>query len=108
MSENVIPISIHPDYCPKGQRSRQRVFDLGLHWYSGAPGLSWFTNYWVKKIQRGTRWELYCSREESLCRREYCGTFEADELRDYFDDVGFYLDDEEWREMGLGRMADII
>ena len=83
------------------------MFDLGEHWYSGAPGLSWVTNYWVKKIQKGTLWELYCSQEESLSYREYCGTFAADELRNYFEDVAFELDEDHWRELGLGRIAEI-
>jgi len=108
MPENIVPISKHPEYCPKGQRSRQRVFDLGEHYYSGAPGLSWVTNYWVKKIQRGTLWELYCSQEESLSYREYCGTFEVEELRTYFEEVEFNLDEDQWRGMGLGRAADIV
>ena len=98
MSKKIVSISKHPNYCSKGQRSRQRVFDLGEHWYSGAPGLSWVTNYWVKKIQKGTLWELYCSQEESLSYREYCGTYEADELRAYFDDVDFDLEEDRWRE----------
>ena len=108
MSENIIFISKHPNYCSKGQRSRQRVFDLGRHWYSGAPGLSWVTNYWVKKIQKGTLWELYCSQEESLSYREYCGTYEVDELRTYFEEVDFDLEEDHWREMGLGRAADLV
>ena len=107
MSENIISISRHPNYCSRGQRSRQRVFDLGEHWYSGAPGLSWVTNYWVKKIQKGTLWELYCSQEESLNYREYCGTFEVDQLRDYFEEVEFDLEEGQWRKIGLGRKAVI-
>ena len=108
MSENIISISKHPNYCSKGQRSRQRVFDLGRHWISSAPGLSWVTNYWVKKIQKGTLWELYCSQEESLSYREYCGTYEVDELRTYFEEVDFDLEEDQWREMGLGRAADLV
>ncbi|MDD9960184.1 MAG: hypothetical protein OXU66_14790 [Gammaproteobacteria bacterium] len=108
MSKNIVSISKHPNYCSKGQRPRKRVFDLGEHWYSGAPGLSWVTNYWVKKIQKGTLWELYCSQEESLSYREYCGTYEVDELRAYFDDVDFNLEEDRWREMGLGLAADIF
>jgi len=108
MSKHIVSISKHPKYCSKGQRSRQRLFNLGRHWYSGAPGLSWVTNYWVKKIQKGTLWELYCSQEESLSYREYCGTFEAEELRDYFEEVGFELDEEQWLEIGLGRGAELL
>ena len=53
------------------------------------------TNYWVKKIQKGTLWELYCSQEESLSYREYCGTYEADELRAYFEEVDFDLEEDD-------------
>ena len=108
MSKNVVSISKHPNYCSKGQRSRKRVFDLGRHWISSAPGLSWVTNYWVKKIQKGSLWELYCSQEESLSYREYCGTYEVDQLRTYFDEVDFDLEEDQWREMGLGLTADIV
>ena len=105
MSKNIVTISKHPNYCPKGQRSRRRLFDLGRHWYSGAPGMSWVTNYWVKKIEKGRLWELYCSQEESLSHREYCGTYQADELRDYFEGVQFELDEKDLLEIGLGRTA---
>ena len=48
----------------------------------------------VKKIQKGTLWELYCSQEESLSYREYCGTYEVDELRTYFEEVDFDLEED--------------
>ena len=47
----------------------------------------------------------YCSQEESLSHREYCGTYQADELRDYFEGVQFELDEKDWLEIGLGRTA---
>ena len=108
MSKNIISISQHPNFRPKGQRSRQRLFDLGRHWYSDVPGLSWETNYWVKKIQKGTLWELYCSSEDSISTRVYNGLWKAKELRYYFDDVGFELPEDEWLWMGLGMLADVI
>ena len=63
------------------------------------------TNYWIKKVKKGTLWELFCSQEESLRRKESCGKYTADELRDYFEEVGFELEDDHWREIGLGRTA---
>jgi len=108
MSKNIFPISQHRRFCRGSRRGRQRLFNLGEHRYSGAPGLSWVTNYWVKIIQKGTLWELYCSQEESLSYREYCGTYEVEELRTYFDEVDFDLEEDHWREMGLGRAADIV
>jgi len=108
MSENIFPISEHSNYCPKGRRSRQRVFDLGKHRHTCASGLSRVTNYWVRKIQRGTLWELYRAQEDALHRREYCGTFSADQLRDYFDGVGLELDESHWLGIGLGRCAELL
>jgi hypothetical protein len=108
MSKNIISISLHPNFRPKGQRSRKRLFDLGRHWYSGAPGLSWETNYWVKKIKKGSAWELYCSLEGSLSVREYNGIWGVNELRNYFEEINFELSEDEWLWMGLGRGAELI
>ena len=109
MSKITISIADQPQCCAqKSLRSRKRVFDLGEHLYSGAPGPCWRTNYWVKKLGKGEEWELYCSQEKSLRTREYSGTFAPTELRQYFDDIEFYLDEEEWLDLGLGYTADII
>jgi hypothetical protein len=46
MLKNILSIKSHPDFFSgKKARSRQRVFDLGEHWYSGMPGCDWRTNY---------------------------------------------------------------
>jgi hypothetical protein len=109
MSKITISIADQPQSrAQKSLRSRKRVFDLGEHLYSGAPELCRRTNYWVKKLGKGEEWELYCSQEESLRTREYSGTFAPTELRQYFDDVEFYLDEEEWLDLGLAYTADII
>ena len=109
MSEKTTNIADHPYFqYLKDLRPTIRVFDLGEHEYSGAPGLSWRTNYWVKKIRKGEKWELYCSQENSLRKREYAGTYSPDELHEYFDEVGFHLEDWQWREMGLAYTADIL
>jgi len=108
MSKKVISISQHSNFRPEGPRSRQRMFDLGPHEFMGAPGLSWRTNYWVKKVEKGTYWELYSSQETSLKRKEYCGTYDVEQLRDYFDEVSFWLDEEYWLSIGLGRKADVV
>ena len=50
MSEKTTNIADHSKFqYRKSLRPTIRVFDLGEHEYSGAPGLSWRTNYWVKK-----------------------------------------------------------
>jgi len=51
---------------------------------------------------------LYCAREESLRKRIYAGTFKPDELHDYFDRVGFYLEEWQWLDMGLAYTATIL
>ena len=109
MSKITTNIAEHPQFLyAKSLRTRKRVFDLGYHFYSGAPGLSWQTNYWVKKLGKGEEWELYCSQEESLRKREFAGTYKPDELREYFDQVEFYLEEWEWLELGLAYTAEVI
>ena len=109
MSQITSNIADHPQFfSAKKQRTRRRVFDLGEHIYSGAPGLSWCTNYWIKRIGNGEQWELYTSREEAISRREYAGTFSPAELREYFDGVGFVLEEQSWLDYGLAYTADII
>jgi hypothetical protein len=84
-------------------------FDLGRHWYSSAPGTSWRTNYWVKMLDKRAKYELYSSQEESIEEPVYAGTFTPTELREYFDGVSFFnLDEDCWREIGLGYTADVI
>ena len=108
MLKRTTNIAKHPQFLyAKSLRTRKRVFDLGYHCYSGAPGLSWQTNYWVKKLGKGEKWELYCSKEESLGKREYVGTYKPDELREYFDQVEFCLEEWQWRNMGLAYTAEI-
>ena len=109
MSKITINIADHPRArAQKSLRSRKRVFDLGGHSYSGAPGLCWSTNYWIKRIGKGESWELYATLEEAPGQRVYSGTFSPVELRQYFDDVAFYLDEEEWLELGLAYKAELI
>ena len=108
MSANITSIKSHRDFLSgPALRTRKRVFDLGEHCYSGAPGLCWSTNYWIKRIGKGESWELYGTLEEAPRQRVYSGTFSPAELRQYFDEVGFYMDDQDWRDYGLGYTADV-
>ena len=108
MSATITSIESHRDFLSgPALRTRKRVFDLGRHSYSGAPGLSWTTNYWIKRLGKGEYWELYGSIEPALSRREYAGTFTPDELRQYFEEVGFHMDYQDWREYGLGFSAEV-
>jgi hypothetical protein len=109
MSANIISIQSHRDFMKISEsRTRKRVFDLGRHCIATAPGLSWETNYWVKKIEKGRRWELYASEEESLRTRQYCGTHTPNSLREELDLVDFFLDEDGWRWMGLGHKAEVV
>jgi len=105
MSANITSIKSHRDFLSgPALRTRKRVFDLGEHCYSGVPGLCWSTNYWIKRIGKGELWELYGTLEEAPRQRVYSGTFSPIELRQYFDEVGFYMDEQDWRDYGLGYM----
>ena len=54
MSANITSIKSHRDFLSgPALRTRKRVFDLGEHSYSGAPGLCWSTNYWIKALGKG-------------------------------------------------------
>ena len=100
MSATIISITTHRRYEKGSKRGRQRVFTMGYHTYSGGPGCCWSCNYWIKKTNKGTAWELYVSSESALSYkyRLYNGTYSAEHLRDYFESVDFELDEDHWRE----------
>jgi len=80
---------------------RQRVFYLGSHHYAAGPGFSWSTEYWVKRVERGKRWEIHCTHpEESGRQRLFFGLYDPEEVREYFESVVFEICDEEWWVMG--------
>ena len=55
----------------------------------------------MKRIQRGTAWEIYCTNPEETGRqRLLMGEYSPESLREYFDDVGFEMEDWLWWEMG--------
>jgi len=69
MSATITSIELHRDFLSgPALRTRKRVFDLGTHSYSGAPGVSWRTNNWIKRLGKGEYWELYASLEPALSR----------------------------------------
>jgi len=37
----------------------------------------------------------------------YSGTFSLAELGQHFDEVGFYIDEQDWRNHGLGYTAQV-
>ncbi len=110
MSATIISITTHRRYEKGSKRGRQRVFTMGYHTYSGGPGCCWSCNYWIKKIEKGTAWELYLSSESALSYKDrlYNGTYSAEHLRDYFESVDFELEEDHWREIGAGRTAEVV
>ena len=80
---------------------RQHVFYLGPHHYAAGPGFSWSTEYWVKRIDRGKHWDIYCTNpKESGRQRLFFKLCDPEEVREYFESVEFELSDEEWWKMG--------
>lgn len=110
MTASIISITTHHRYVKGSKRGRQRVFAMGYHTYSGGPGCCWSANYWIKKINRGNAWELYLSSEDALSYRYrlFNGTYTPQDLRNYFDTVDYELEEDHWREIGLGYSAEII
>ena len=101
MSANIIEIPVNQATRTIPEIPRKRIFYLGNHVYSAGPGLSWCTEYWVKRIQRGAAWEIYCTNPEETGRqRLWMGEYNPESLREYFDDVGFEMAEWPWWEMG--------
>ena len=81
--------------------TRKRVFYLGYHEYTVNPLYAWRTDYWVKRIRKGERWELYCTDPENTGnQRILFGEFSPQDIRRYFEDVGFEVTDDDWHSMG--------
>ena len=77
------------------------MFYLGPHHYAAGPGFSWSTEYWVKRVERGKKWEIYCTHpQESGSQRLFFRLCDPEEVREYFESVEFEISDEEWWEIG--------
>ena len=99
-------IADHPYFqYLKDLRPTIRVFDLGGMNILGRQVK--LENQLLGQKYARKKWELYCSQENSLRKREYAGTYSPTELHEYFDEVGF-IEDWQWREMGLAYTADIL
>ena len=81
-----------PDHKKRIIRPRKRLYYIGKHSYSGMPGCSWTTDYWIKRLGAGHQWELYCTAEGCGRQKVLYGTFNRVELMEYFDAVQFNLD----------------
>ena len=90
-----------PDHKKRTSRPRKRLYYLGTHSYSGMPGCSWTTAYWVKRLGVDHQWELYCTAEGYGRQKVLYGTFNRVELIEYFDSVQFDLDATFFEAIGI-------
>ena len=90
-----------PDHKARISRPRKRLYYLGTHSYSGMPGSSWRTEYWIKRVGKGHEWELYCTAEDYGRSKVLYGVFNQVELLQYFDEVQFEVDVDFFEELGI-------
>tara|TARA_A100001037_G_scaffold271935_2_gene267750 strand:- start:1199 stop:1702 length:504 start_codon:yes stop_codon:yes gene_type:complete len=101
MSAEIIDFPIDREESGFPPIPRKRVFYLGPHHYAAGPGFSWSTEYWVKRVERGKKWEIYCTHpQESGSQRLFFRLCDPEEVREYFESVEFEISDEEWWEIG--------
>lgn len=68
---------------------------LGHHLYSGGPGLTWQTEFWVRASTKAMHWELYCRTEQSGKVKQFMGYFTYDELTQHLESIGMELEKED-------------
>ena len=98
---NVIPFPDLKKSRKKSKLPRQRVFYLGSHMYSNAPGMSGTSEYWVKRIEKGKKWELFGTWPEECGRQRLSmGEHTPEQAKEYFESVNFEISSDEWFDMG--------
>ena len=97
-----------PDHKKRISRPRKRLYYLGTHSYSGMPGSSWTTEYWIKRLGVGHQWELYCTAEGYGRSKVLHGVFSCVELLQYFDEVQFEVDVDFFEELGIYLGATVF
>ena len=90
-----------PAHVERIRRPRKKLYYLGTHSYSGMPGNSWNTKYWIKRVGGGHEWELYCTAEGYGRSKVLYGVFNRIELIQYFDEVQFEVDAVFFEELGI-------
>ena len=63
--------------------------------------------YWIKASSTQAMWKLYASDEGSEEKYQWAGTYRTQEMRAYFNEIGCYLEEYEWRDVGSGYKAEI-
>ena len=97
-----------PDQKKRVSRSRKRLYYLGTHSYSGMPGSSWRTEYWIKRVGGGHQWELYCTVEGYGRQKVLYETFNRVELMEYFSSVQFDMDATFFETIGIHQGETVI
>ena len=90
-----------PVHVKRIRLPRKKLYYLGTHSYSGMPGSSWTTEYWIKRLGLGHQWELYCTGEGYGRQKVLYGTFNRVELMEYFDSVQFDMDTTFFETIGI-------
>jgi hypothetical protein len=90
-----------PDHKKRVSRLRKKLYYLGTHSYSGMPGSSWRTEYWIKRIGKGHEWKLYCTAEGYGRTKVLYGVFNRTELVQYFHEVQFEMDADFFEDVGI-------
>jgi len=104
---NFAKYSKSPAHKARTKWPRKRVYYLGSHSYSGMPGCSWTTDYWIKRIGNGHQWELYCTDEGSRAKVLY-GVFSRAELKEYLESVEFEMDADYFEAIGIPMNEEVI
>jgi hypothetical protein len=97
-----------PEHKKRVRRSRKRLYYLGTHSYSGIPGSSWRTEYWIKRVGGGHQWELYCTAEGYGRQKVLYETFNRVELMEYFSSVQFDMDATFFETIGIHQGETVI
>jgi len=97
-----------PLHKKRVSRSRKRLYYLGTHSYSGMPGSSWRTEYWIKRVGGGHQWELYCTAEGYGRQKVLYETFNRVELMEYFSSVQFDMDATFFEAIGIHQGETVI
>ena len=83
------------------KRPRKKLYYIGAHSYSGMPGNSWSTQYWIKRVGEGHQWELYCTAEGYGRQKVLYGVFNRVDLMKYFEEVQFEVDVDFFEALGI-------
>lgn len=90
-----------PAHIERIRRPRKKLYYLGTHSYSGMPGNSWSTKYWIKRVGGGHKWELYCTAEGYGRQKVLYDVLNRVELIKYFEEVQFEIDADFFNALGI-------